>query len=251
MSSLVPYHVKRLWTRLGPTDVTLTGPADAPVVMLVNGLMGGPLSWERQLAPLGARFRVLVPELKGPAERETATPPDLTPAVEAHFLADLLDGLGITKVSLVALWRGARFAARFAAAAPARVERLALLSPAGILPTLGGLTGTFRLRRRDRVSALLPIPRRDLQRITAPAMVLVGERACPRSRAGTLGKQWRVLQNLVVTSVMPEAGLALHRDQPTATNALLVDFLLHGADWRRGETGTFAGPESRYATFGA
>jgi hypothetical protein len=31
---------------------------------------------------------------------------------------------------------------------------------------------------------------------------------------------------------VPEAGRALHRDQPETVNALLADFLLRGEDWQ-------------------
>jgi pimeloyl-ACP methyl ester carboxylesterase len=245
MNCFVPYQVLRAETRLGPTDVTVTGARQDPPIVLLSGLLGGPLSWEHQLAPLGLRFRVIVPELIGPFLGESPTLPDAPLAEEAGWIADVLDALGAREVGVVALWRGARPALRLAADAPWRVNRLALLSPDGVLAAAGVIVGGLRLLRREPVSALLPIPRRDLRRVRAPAMVLVGERARARGGAGALARQWKVLPNLVVTSVMPEAGRAVHRDQPAAANAMLIDFLLNGAKWRSDEPRPLDGPCDR------
>mgnify|MGYP001591343493 CR=1 FL=1 len=231
MDSLVAYGIARLETRLGPTDVTIAGGSDGPVILLLSGLVGGAWSWVDQLTAFGPGFRVLVPELVGATQRETP-PASLTTDDEAGWVSNVLDGVAAPSASLVGLWRGARIAIDFAVAAPARVDRIALLSPVDVLAPSRVLPAIPHPPWRRCVSALPPIAKRDLRRVSAPALVLIGERDGPRPPAANLARRWQALPNLIAFGVVPEAGRALHRDQPETVNALLADFLLRGEDWQ-------------------
>jgi len=114
----------------GITHYEITGPAEGKVVVFVHGFSVPMFSWDLQAKALaGAGFRVLRYDLygRGYSDRPQAR---YDAALFVTQLRDLLDALKITKpVSLVGLSLGGPVVAHFAAADPARVERLVLLAP--------------------------------------------------------------------------------------------------------------------------
>jgi pimeloyl-ACP methyl ester carboxylesterase len=114
----------------GVTHYELTGPAGGKVVVLVHGFSVPMFNWDPQVKALtGAGFRVLRYDLygRGYSDRPKA---QYDAVLFVTQLRDLLDALKITEpVSLVGLSLGGPVVAHFAAANPARVERLVLLAP--------------------------------------------------------------------------------------------------------------------------
>jgi 3-oxoadipate enol-lactonase len=104
----------------------LTGPADAPVVVLSNSL-GTDLSlWDEQLAPLAERFRVLRYDQRG----HGGTPAKPGPYSLADLGGDviaLLDHLSIAKAHFAGVSLGGMTGMWLAEHAPERIGRLALL----------------------------------------------------------------------------------------------------------------------------
>ncbi len=107
----------------------VTGPADAPVVILANSLGTGKQMWDDQVGPLAATFRVLRYDMRGHGLTE-CSPPGEPGAARIETLADdvaaLLDELAIERVRFVGLSIGGMVGQRFAAAYPQRVEALVL-----------------------------------------------------------------------------------------------------------------------------
>jgi pimeloyl-ACP methyl ester carboxylesterase len=126
---------------------------------------------------------------------------------------------------------GARAVSLFASLRPERVDRIALLSPVGVLPHKRSFLAAFRLGGGDFNGRRPWLGRASLRRIAAPVLLLVGERDRRLGRNAMLNAARRALPNLVLAAIVPEAGHALHRDQPTAVSGVLADFLLHGDDW--------------------
>jgi len=110
------------------TAYDLTGPEDAPVVVLIHGLGLTRASTWGQIAPvLAQRFRVLAYDL--PGHGETALPDarvTLT-ALGAHLVA-LLDELGIARAALAGFSLGGMINRRCALDHPGRVSALAILN---------------------------------------------------------------------------------------------------------------------------
>src|SRR6056297_1811123 len=110
------------------TAYDLTGPEDAPVVVLIHGLGLTRASPWGQIAPvLAQRFRVLAYDL--PGHGETALPDarvTLT-ALGAHLVA-LLDELGIARAALAGFSLGGMINRRCALDHPGRVSALAILN---------------------------------------------------------------------------------------------------------------------------
>ncbi|MBB5801671.1 3-oxoadipate enol-lactonase [Saccharothrix ecbatanensis] len=103
----------------------LSGPSDAPVVVLGNSLGTTTALWERQLPVLHQRFRVLRYDHRGhggsPAPAGPYRIDDL-----ADDVLELLDALGLARVSYCGVSMGGMVGMWLAGHAPERIERLVL-----------------------------------------------------------------------------------------------------------------------------
>jgi (E)-2-((N-methylformamido)methylene)succinate hydrolase len=110
------------------TAYDLTGPDDAPVVVLIHGLGLTRAVWQ-WMTPDLARYRTLTYDLIG--HGETAPPPGQPSLADlARQLADLLDHLKIDKAALIGFSLGGMVARRFAQDDPARTTALVVLHSA-------------------------------------------------------------------------------------------------------------------------
>ena len=130
----VPYTTHEVATRQGTTFVIESGPASGPVLVLVHGACSNALSWMGDVATYAGRFRVLAVDVPGEAGRSAPRRPSHQGPAFADWLGDVLEGLGVTSVSLLGISKGGFISLKFATTYPDRVERLVLLTPAGIAP---------------------------------------------------------------------------------------------------------------------
>jgi 3-oxoadipate enol-lactonase len=109
------------------------GPEDAPVLLLSNSLGTTHEMWNPQLAALTGHFRVLRFDRRG--HGQSAVPPGpYTIGEMAADVVELLDSLGLERVSYCGLSIGGMEAMWNAANAPERIERLALCSTSPHMP---------------------------------------------------------------------------------------------------------------------
>jgi len=108
-----------------------TGPKDAPALILLHGFGASLDTWEPWAVVLSERYRVIRFDL--PGFGLTGPDPEQNYADQRAMaiLAALMDRLGIQRASLIGNSLGGRIAWNFAAAYPARVDRLVLISPDG------------------------------------------------------------------------------------------------------------------------
>jgi pimeloyl-ACP methyl ester carboxylesterase len=128
-----PHESRTVATHLGATHVLALGPPDAPpVVVLPGGNFLGPtcLAW---IAPLAADHRLYAPDVVGQPGRSAPARPSPRGDGHARWLAEVPDGLGLARASLVGISYGAGLALRLLGRAPGRVARAALVSPAGLV----------------------------------------------------------------------------------------------------------------------
>jgi pimeloyl-ACP methyl ester carboxylesterase len=150
---------------LGPERAAgATGEADAhqPLVF-VHGLSGSWPNWLEQLPVFAAERRVVTLDLPGfghspmPAGQHLPGT-GISISGYARLLDRLLGELGINAAAVVGNSMGGFIAAELAIAFPQRVERLVLVSAAGISTTAQAQPGTVRvvpaLRRLERVLAM-------------------------------------------------------------------------------------------------
>ena len=129
-------------------SASLTGDAGAPVLVLGNSLGTTSRLWREQLAPLGARFRLLRYEHRGHA----GSPGPPGPYTIAELGADvlrLLDDNGIDRAHYCGVSLGGMIGMWLAASAPDRIETLALCCPAAYLPPAELWTGRAPEARRS------------------------------------------------------------------------------------------------------
>jgi pimeloyl-ACP methyl ester carboxylesterase len=108
-----------------------TGPRDAPVVILLHGFCASLDTWEAWAQTLSAHYRVIRFDLPGFGLTGPDPTGDYSDAREMKILADLMDGLGVARASLVGNSMGGRIVWNFTASHPERVNRLVLISPDG------------------------------------------------------------------------------------------------------------------------
>lgn len=108
-----------------------------PAVILIHG--GGPgafgySNFRRNIAPLARRNRVIVLDLPGYGESETAGMMGSLFEPMAQAVVGLMDGLDLPKASLVGNSLGGGTALRVALDQPQRVDKLVLMGPGGSVP---------------------------------------------------------------------------------------------------------------------
>ncbi|MBB2915512.1 pimeloyl-ACP methyl ester carboxylesterase [Streptosporangium becharense] len=128
----VPSEHLRVPTRQGETFVVACGPKDAPPLMLLHGSMANTSMWMADVAAWSRDFRVYAVDMIGEPGLSAPSRPPLASDAYALWLDDVLQGLGVRRVSIVGVSLGGWLATDYATRNPERVDRLALLCPGGI-----------------------------------------------------------------------------------------------------------------------
>jgi len=112
-------------------DLHYVDAGHGPAVVFIHGLLGTHRNWARLVGELAADRRVVAPDLFG--HGASAKPMgDYSLGAHAATLRDLLDHLGIARVTLVGHSLGGGIALQFAYLFPDRVARLVLVSSGGL-----------------------------------------------------------------------------------------------------------------------
>ena len=138
----VPFQEIHVPTRFGTTYVIASGPKDAPPLVLLHGHMATSIMWTPNIADFSRRFRVYAIDTMGQPSKSIPDEPIRGASDFVAWLTATLDALHLDRCVLLGMSYGGWIALTFAAAAPARVQKLVLLSPGGVLQ----LSTQFRLR---------------------------------------------------------------------------------------------------------
>ncbi len=112
-------------------DLWLVDSGDGPAVLFIHGLLGSHRNWLHLIDKLDDRHRLLAPDLFG--HGSSAKPMgDYSLGSHAATLRDLLDRLGVDRVTLVGHSLGGGVAMQFCYLFPERVDRLVLVSSGGL-----------------------------------------------------------------------------------------------------------------------
>lgn len=133
--ALLPTGAERIevQTRFGPTNVLVAGPEDAPPVMIhQGGNFPNPatLHW---FAPLMTRFRVYAPDLPGAPGYSAPRHLDGRKSELHGWAREVLDALGLDRAPHLGVSFGGGIILELASVAPERIDRMALIAPAGLL----------------------------------------------------------------------------------------------------------------------
>jgi len=128
----VPYEEIDIPTRFGMTQIVISGPKDAPPLVLLHGYFGTLTMWVPNIADFSKDYRVYAIDVMGQPGKSIPDPeqPIREPADFVAWLSETLDGLGLERIFLAGVSYGGWLGLNYAIAAPERVLKLALLSPA-------------------------------------------------------------------------------------------------------------------------
>jgi pimeloyl-ACP methyl ester carboxylesterase len=143
----VPYESRTFETRFGDTHAVVSGPEDAPPLVLLPAAVGiGAIQWFRNAARLSLDHRIYALDFVGAPGKGTQTSAISTPADCADWLADLFNAIGIERADIAGSSQGGWFALNLAIHLPDRTGDLVLLGPAAsLLPMRKRVVVSIRL----------------------------------------------------------------------------------------------------------
>ncbi len=127
-----PHEALEVETRFGTTHLNCAGSPESPPLVLIHGAQTSSTIWYPNIAALSQHFRVYAPDVIDQSGRSVPTRKLLNRQDCADWLTDLLDGLKIERAAFVGHSHGGWQVLNMAIMRPLRVDRMVLLSPAGI-----------------------------------------------------------------------------------------------------------------------
>ncbi len=241
-------------TRHGDAFVIASGDASSPALILLHGAGSNSAIWAGDAAAYSRSYRVYAVDLPGEPGRSAPNRPPWDGPAFADWLADVLNGLGIERATLVGISQGAWTALKFAVAQPERVDRLVLLTPGGIVPDRASfllraiglsLLGTWGLKRltadlfgdqavpagvldivveisrhfKPRLGVLPLFTDDELKRLTMPLLLVGGTKDIMRDLDQIAARLRQHVPDLTVKR-LPGAGHALINTQPVVLEFL-------------------------------
>src|SRR3954447_24741581 len=152
--------------RVGPAELAHleSGPADAPVVVLLHGFPTHGFLWRHVLHLLDDEAHLLAPDLMGLGDTGVSAYEDFTAPMQAELLLDWLDDVDIEQVVLVGHEQGGAVVQQLVANHPERVGGLVLVDSVAYgnwpIPVAAGVMRLARTPGLDVVAYALDLPRR-------------------------------------------------------------------------------------------
>lgn len=171
-------------TRHGRTRVIASGSADNPPLLLFHPENCSAVFWLRHVQPYMKSHRVYAVDIIGEGGNSEDRRPPFKGSAYAEWVEDIYQGLSINQAALAGVSLGAWICLKFACTWPERVERLALISPSGLVrarrrPSLMGsffnsllgplgrsITYSSQIRRSDmepRLKQLMLLSRKHMR----------------------------------------------------------------------------------------
>jgi pimeloyl-ACP methyl ester carboxylesterase len=119
-------------TRFGTTHINGAGSPEAPPLILIHGAQTSSTVWYPNIAALSRHFRVYAPDVIDQSGKSTPTQRLRKRQDYADWLCDVLDALKIERAAFAGHSHGGWQLLNLAITAPQRIDRMVLLSPAGI-----------------------------------------------------------------------------------------------------------------------
>ena len=140
----VPTEGRVVTTRFGDAHVRVGGPEDGKPLVLLHGAMASSAHALRELEGLMHHFRVYAVDVVGQSVKSADVRPSVKNDDYGLWLSDVMDGLALPRALVLGVSWGGFVCVRLAVVAPERIERLALLVPAGLVsgPAFAGFVKT-------------------------------------------------------------------------------------------------------------
>jgi len=133
----VPSEMRMVETSYGQTFVRVSGPTDAPPLVLLHATPANSLMWQPNVAALSAKHRVCAVDTLWDIGRSVYTRPLKGPTDYLNWLDGLFTVLAPgSAINLMGLSHGGWLTALYAARFPTRVAKAVLLAPSGTVRRL-------------------------------------------------------------------------------------------------------------------
>ncbi|MGO9507733.1 MAG: alpha/beta fold hydrolase [Mycobacterium sp.] len=131
--SPVPVTESDIETSWGTTHVLAAGDTSNPPLIALHGKSFNATSWLPLLPVLASNYRVMMIDVVGDLTKSIATRPITKASHIVAWLDETLHSLEIERAAWAGMSFGAWMATHYAMAFPSRIDRLALICPAGLV----------------------------------------------------------------------------------------------------------------------
>ncbi|MBN1646539.1 MAG: alpha/beta hydrolase [Spirochaetales bacterium] len=132
----IPYEEQFIDTSFGKTYIIVTGNKKGRPAILCHGMLATPASWYPNITALAEKYSIYVPGYPGDLGPSDFRKSPRNPEQAAAWLDELRTVLGIEKPVIMGTSFGGFLGANYAIRYPDHVEKLVLLSPAGVFAPL-------------------------------------------------------------------------------------------------------------------
>ena len=258
----ISYEQRDISTQYGSTHVVISGPQDAPPLILLHCALMTSAIWSPIIEILSRDHRTYAVDVIGDVGRTVPSNPPTTERDFANWLVEVFEGLGINKASVLAWSFGGFVATNFAIHEPNRVIKLGLLSPfatfvkggigflLGFIPFLIPTRTTARFfekklcyksnfvfkehsdilyERFRSAKVLFKVPPRvftdeELQRLSMPILLLIGEQEFLYNSNAAIERAKQILPKGDV-KLIANCNHAIVSDQTDQVSTRVIDFL--------------------------
>jgi len=133
--SPIPLCTRFVVTSHARTHLIEAGSEHGDVLLLLHGSASNSATWLGDIPTWSREFRVIAADIPGHPGLSEGRPLALSSDATATWLRDLLDTIGVERVSMVAMSLGGWCAIDFACRYPGRVKALSLIAPGGLAPS--------------------------------------------------------------------------------------------------------------------
>jgi pimeloyl-ACP methyl ester carboxylesterase len=130
----VPCRQLQVDTRYGNTFIIESGQESAKPLILLHGSCSNALSWMADISRYCHHFRVYAVDIIGEPGKSFSGKPEANGVAFGEWMEDVLNSLKIDRTMMAGMSYGGWTALKFATYRPERVEKLALITPCGIIP---------------------------------------------------------------------------------------------------------------------
>ncbi len=262
------YETRMVNTRHGQTHVVIGGPADGQPVIVFHGWNGSAAGTGSEFPFLFNKYRVYIPDIIGHAGRSAPHRPETPGSTYADWACDVLDALDIRQALVMGISGGGWMTLKFAAYYPQRVAQAVAISTDGLstVNTWGMLRGmmpaalfpnrvTARWFMEFVTSPGIPkneqsqkfaegmrillkhfktqgnpglLPDGELDRITSPLLVLMGEYERIFKPHVAVERARKLIPGLVSAEIVPNSGHLMTADQPDWMEQRILRFIQAG-----------------------
>lgn len=256
-----PYETRYLDTSYGKVHVIISGPENAPPVLLLNaGQMAG-WSWMTNVGALNEHYRTYAIDTIGEPGKSELSDINHFPKNGAEWsdlLVKITDELGVDKAFVVGASNGGFLALNYAIHYPERIEKIALLGSMGLTPSTNEnimritfsqmfplklvqdntirwsfgddpelraqIDEWFRLvfQTAPKESPPVTMKAEELQQVKVPTLAVLGTKD---NLMGDLGKVRELASNVPgIELVEIEASHLMGMEDPETCNQLILDF---------------------------